>query len=224
VQIGTKEEVGEESKPKFANLTNGYSMETITFEDAMSLFQLPKVLGKFKKEEVSVGNGRYGNYIKYLDKFISLPKGVNPLDLTLNDAIEYIEKKNEEDKPVGSYKSFPITKGKGRFGPFLKWNDIYINVPVKIDLDNIKLEDAIGLIEKKIEKEANRFIQNWEKEGISIENGRWGAYIRFKKKNFKIPKIEGKNADEEYLKNVSLEQVKEMIEAQAPGSIKAKKK
>ncbi|MBK7096021.1 MAG: type I DNA topoisomerase [Saprospiraceae bacterium] len=224
VQIGTKEEVGEEGKPKFANLTNGYSMETITFEDAMSLFQLPKHLGNYNNEEVSVGNGRYGNYIKFMDKFISLPKGVNPLELNINDAIEYIHKKNEEDKPVGIYKSFPITKGKGRFGPFLKWNELYINVPVKIDLDNIGLEDAIGLIEKKIEKEANRFIQNWEKEGISIENGRWGAYIRFKKMNFKIPKTEGKNPTEEYLKSISLEQVREIIDAQAPGIFKGKKK
>lgn len=224
VQIGTKEEVGEDGKPKFANLTNGYSMETITFEDAMSLFQLPKHLGNYKNEEVSVGNGRYGNYIKYLDKFISLPKNVNPLELTLNDAIEYIDKKNEEDKPVGIYKSFPITKGKGRFGPFLKWNDMYINVPAKIDHDNISFDQAIELIEKKIDKEANRYIQKWESESITIENGRWGAFIRFKKKNFKLPKIDGKNPDEEYLKNISLEQIKEIIETQAPGSFKAKKK
>ena len=224
VQIGTKEEVGEEGKPRFANLTNGYSMETITYEEAMSLFQLPKHLGDYKNDEVSVGNGRYGNYIKYQEKFISLPKGLNPLELTLNEAIELIDKKNEEDKPIGTFKSQPITKGRGRFGPFLKWNDLYINVPAKIDINNINLDLAIEFIEKKIEKEANRYIQNWEKEGISIENGRWGAFIRFRKKNFKIPKIEGISADAEYLKNLSIEQVKEIIENQAPGSFKAKKK
>ncbi|MGE5356888.1 MAG: type I DNA topoisomerase [Deltaproteobacteria bacterium] len=223
VQIGTKEEVGENGKPRFANLTNGFSMDTITFEEAMSLFQLPKTLGKYKNEDVSVGVGRYGNYVKYQDKFISLPKGVNPLDVTLEDAIDFIQKKDQEDLPLGEYKSYPITKGKGRFGPFLKWNSLYVNVPFKTDINNITLTEAIDLIEKKIDKEANRFIQNWEKEGISIENGRWGAFIRYKKKNFKLPKISGKAPDAEQLKSISLDDIKKIIEEQEPGIFKAKK-
>ena len=224
VQIGTKEGVGESGKPKFANLTNGYSLETITFEEAMGLFQLPKTLGKYNNDEVSVGNGRYGNYIKYQEKFISLPKGINPLELTMEEAIEIIEKKNEEDKPFGEYKSFPITKGKGRFGPFIKWNDLFVNVPAKIGLDNITLDEAIDLIEKKVHKEANRYIQNWESEHVSIENGRWGPFIRHKKNSFKIPKVDGKAADKQYLETISLEEVKKIIEEQAPGTFKAKKK
>jgi DNA topoisomerase-1 len=224
VQIGTKEEVGEDGKPRFANLTNGYSMDSITFEEAMSLFQLPKSLGNYNKEEVIVGNGRYGNYIKYQEKFISLPKSVDPLEISLEEAKAFIDQKNQEDKPLGTYKEMPINKGKGRFGPFLKWNDLYVNVPYKTDINTISIKEAVDLIEKKIDKEANRYIQNWEKEGISIENGRWGAFIRFKKKNFKIPKIEGKNPDNEYLKNVSLDDIKKIIEEQEPGIFNTKKK
>lgn len=224
VQIGTKEEVGENGKPRFANLTNGYTMETITYDEALSLFQLPKILGRFKDEDVTVGVGRYGNYVKYKEKFISLPKEINPLEITLDQAIELIEKKNEEDKPLGNYQSHPITKGRGRFGPFLKWNDLYVNVPAKTDLNNISLEEAIDLIDKKIEKEANRYIKTWDAEGISIENGRWGPFIRYKKKNFKLPKVDGKSADQESLKNISLEEIKSIIEKQAPGTIKEKKK
>ncbi len=222
VQIGTREEVGEEGKPRFANLTNGMSMETITFDEAMKLFELPKSLGNFEGKEITIGAGRFGPYVKYNDKFISIPKEKDPLTLTTNEAIELIKKKMDEDKPMGEYQGHPITKGKGRFGPFLKWNNLYVNVPKKFDLATISMEEAIELIDKKVEKEANRYIRQWEDEKISIENGRWGPFIRFKKKFVKIPKIDGKKPDAEQLKNITLDQVKEIIEAELPGSFKKK--
>ena len=222
VQIGTREEVGENGKPKFANLRNGMSMETITFDEAMKLFELPKKLGEYKGEEVIIGSGRFGPYVKYNGKFISIPRDKDPLALTMDEAIELILKKMEEDKPMGEYKGHPITKGKGRFGPFLKWNNLYVNVPRKYDLATISMEDAIELIDKKIEKEANRYIKQWESENIAIENGRWGPFIRYKKKSVKLPKIDGKKPEPEELKNFTLEQVKEIIEAELPGSFKKK--
>lgn len=222
VQIGTREEVGEDGKPRFANLQNGMSMETITFDEAMKLFELPKTLGEYKGEEVIIGSGRFGPYVKYNGKFISIPRDKDPLALTMEEAIELIVKKMEEDKPMGEYQGYPITKGKGRFGPFLKWNNLYINVPRKYDLATISMEEAIELIDKKIEKEANRYIKQWEDEKIAIENGRWGPFIRYKKKSVKLPKIDGKKPDEEELKNFTLEQVKEIIEAELPGSFKKK--
>ena len=222
VQIGTREEVGEEGKPKFANLQNGMSMETITFDEAMKLFELPKKLGEYEGEEVIIGSGRFGPYVKYNGKFISIPRGKDPLALTMEEAKELILKKLDEDKPMGEYQGHPITKGKGRFGPFLKWNNLYVNVPRKYDLETISMEDAIELIDKKIEKEANRYIKQWESEKIAIENGRWGPFIRFKKKSVKLPKIDGKKPEPEELKNFTLEQVKEIIEAELPGSFKKK--
>ena len=114
--------------------------------------------------------------------------------------------------------------GKGRFGPFIKWNGLFVNVPKKIDFDHITLKEAIELIEAKVVKEANRYIQNWEKEGIAIENGRWGPFIRFKKNAVKIPKTDGKAVPPEELKVWSLEKVKSIIEESLPGSFKTKGK
>ncbi len=97
-----------------------------------------------------------------------------------------------------------------------------MNVPRKIDFENISLEEAFELIDQKIEKEANRYIKRWEDEKIAIENGRWGPFIRFKRKSVKLPKVDGKKPDPEELKNYTLEQVQEIIEAEIPGSIKKK--
>ncbi len=222
VQIGTREEVGENGKPKFANLRAGQSIETITFEEAMKLFELPKIVGEYEGKEVLIGVGRFGPYVKFDDKFISIGRGTDPMEVTLDDAIALIEKKREEDKPMAEYKGFPITKGKGRFGPFLKWNGMYVNVPKRYDFDNLSLDDAFELIDLKIEKEANRYIKRWEDEQIAIENGRWGPFIRFKKKSVKLPKVDGKKPEAEELKDYTLEQVKELIEAEIPGAFAKK--
>lgn len=229
VQIGAQEELKEGEKPRYANLQPGQSMETITYEEAMRLFALPKTLGNYKGEEVAVGVGRYGPYVRYGEKFISIPRGEDPLSVTLERAAELIRAKQEEDAPVATYKGLPVTKGKGRFGPFLKWNDLYVNIPRRYNFDQITPEQAHELIEQKLEKEANRFIQKWEDEKIAIENGRWGAFIRFKKKIIKLPKIDGEKVTPEMAKELTLEQVKEFILAEIPDAFgkaktKAKKK
>ncbi len=222
VQIGDLEELGEDEKPRFANLKPGQSMETISFEDAMELFKLPKSLGDYKGEEMIVSNGRFGPYIKIGDLYANIPRGEEAADITRERAIELVELKLDENAPLGFYQELPITKGKGRFGPFIKWNDLFINVPKRIDHDTISEADAVPLIEAKVEKEANRYIANWEKEKISIENGRWGPYIKFGKKMVKLPKIDGNKMTADQLVNVELEQVKAWIEAELPGSIKEK--
>ena len=124
VQIGTREEVGEEGKPRFANLQPGQSLETITYEEAMELFKLPRLLGEYEGEDVEVNSGRYGPYIKWSGKFINLGRQRDPLKLDLEEAIDLIKVKQKEDAPIGSYQDLPITKGKGRFGPFVKWNNL----------------------------------------------------------------------------------------------------
>lgn len=212
VQIGSREELKEDQKPKFANLRPGQSLETIDFEEAMALFQLPRTLGQHKAKDVEVGAGRYGPYVKYDEKFISLPKNADPLELDLEDAINLILEKEQENAPMGNYKSKPITKGKGRFGPFIKWNDMFVNVPKKYDFDHLTEKDAHELIKAKVEKEANRYIQNWPEENISIENGRWGPFIRFKKKMLKIPKVDDKKLELEDLLKISLIEVKKLID------------
>ncbi len=220
VQLGAKDELGEEEKPKFANLNPGQTIETITLEEALKLFSLPKSLGNYQGQEVGIGIGRFGPFVRFGEGFVSIPKGENPMDVTLERAIELIKEKQRADAPIGTYKGLPISKGTGRFGPFLKWNNLYINVPKKYNLEKITADEAHELIEAKVDKEANRYIQKWDKEDIAIENGRWGPFIRFKKKNVAFPKVDGKKVSQEDAQAMTLEEVKSIIEAVLPGSFK----
>lgn len=220
VQIGSKEELGEDEKAKFANLGPNQSIESVTLEDALKLFTLPKSLGEYEGKEVSIGLGRFGPYVKHGEAFVSIPRGEDPLVMEMERAIALIQEKQQADAPIGTYKGVPISKGKGRFGPFLKWGDLYVNVPAKYKLETLTIDDAHKLIEAKVNKEANRYVQQWEKEDIAIENGRWGPFIRFKKNNVSFPKTDGKKMTSEDAANLSLEDVKGIIEAALPGSFK----
>ena len=224
VQIGQPDELEEGEKPKYGNLRPGQSIETIELEDALELFKLPKTLGQHNGEDVVIGIGRFGPYVRYGESFISLERGEDPMGVSMDRALELIELKRIADAPIGTYKGLPFTKGKGRFGPFVKWNDMFVNIPRKFDPETISKEEIYTLIEAKIEKEANRYIHRWDDEKITVENGRWGPYIKFKKKNVKIPKINDKRVTSEEAKEFTLEDVKKMIEAEIPDAFKTKKK
>ncbi|MEL7119015.1 MAG: type I DNA topoisomerase [Bacteroidota bacterium] len=225
VQIGTPEELNEDEKPRYANLQPGQSVDVIEFEEAMKLFQLPRTLKDYKGEEVVIGQGRFGPYVRFGEKFVSIPRGEDPITLTQERAQELIDIKLKEDAPIGTYKGQSITKGKGRFGPYLKWNGMFVNVPKKYDLERITLEEMHELIQKKEEKEANRYIKQWPDEKISLENGRWGPFIRFKKKSVKIPKKEdGKRHTSEEAAEFDLDYIKKLIEAEIPDAFKSAKK
>ena len=214
VQIGNVED---EEKPRFAKLKATQSIETISLPEAMDLFKLPLTLGEYEGKELLVNIGRFGPYIKWGEQFISIPKGEEPTEVEMERAIEIIKAKQKEDAPIGYYNEKPITKGKGRFGPFIKWNDLFINVPRAYNFDNLTQKDCNELIEKKIEKEANRFIKQWPEENIAIENGRWGPFVRVGKKMLKITAKQGggKYTPEE-LAAIDLEEVKKMILQQDP--------
>ncbi len=223
-QIGeTNEETGE--KPRFASLRKEQSIETISLADALDLFKLPMSLGLFKEKEMIVGVGRFGPYVKWGEQYISIPRSEDPLKVDAERAIQLIQEKEQADAPIAYYKDQPITKGKGRFGPFIKMGDLFINVPRAYNFDHLTQKDINELVEKKLEKEANRYIQIWENEKIAIENGRWGPFIRFGKNMLKITKSEsgGRYAPEE-LSGISLEEVKRMIEEQVPGAFDKGKK
>ena len=183
----------------------------------MELFKLPLMLGEHEGQEVSVNVGRFGPYVKFGEQFISIPKGEDLFEVDLPRAIEIITAKQVEDAPIGFYDEKPITKGKGRFGPFIKWNDMFINIPRAYHFDTLTQKDCNELIEKKIEKEANRFIQQWPAEKISIENGRWGPFIRMGKKMLKLFSKDDKTKyTAEELATIDLETIKKMIVAQDP--------
>ncbi|MDY0930121.1 type I DNA topoisomerase [Chryseobacterium sp. CFBP8996] len=222
IQIGEQDD---EEKPIFASLMAGQNIATINLEDALELFKLPFELNNFEDQTVSVGVGRFGPYVKWGDTYISIPKGEDPLSIDQKRAEEIIAEKKLADAPIASYKGEPITKGTGRFGPFIKYQSIFINVPKKYNFENLSQNDINELVEAKLEKEANRYIQQWEAEKISIENARWGPIVKHGKNIYKIPK---KKDDTKYeadeLKDVSIDEVKKWITAQDPKAFAEKKK
>lgn len=222
IQIGETED---EEKPIFASLLANQNIATISLEEALELFKLPFDLHSYEGKPVSVGVGRFGPYVKWGDTFISIGKGEDPLAVDQAKAEELIKEKQLADAPIATYQGEPVTKGVGRFGPFIKYKSIYVNVPKKYDFDHLSATDINELIEAKLEKEANRYIQQWEDEKIAIENGRWGPFIKFGKSNFKIPKTSN---DEKYtaeeLSQISLEEVKKWILDQDKNAFATKKK
>lgn len=222
IQIG---ESDDKEKPTFASLMKNQNIATISLDEALELFKIPFDLQDYEGKPVSVGAGRFGPYVKFGDTFISLPKGEDPFSVNQERAEEIIREKQKADAPIATFNGEPVTKGVGRFGPFIKYQNIYVNVPKKYDFDNLSQSDINELIEAKLEKEANRYIQQWEKEKISIENGRWGPFIRFKKANIKIPKkANGEKYTAEELSVISFEEVKKWIEAEDKDAFKEEKK
>lgn len=153
VQIGqaTTEDGKKGEKPQFASLLKGQSIETITLEEALKLFDLPRTVGEYEGKEIVAAIGRFGPFIRHDGKFVSIPKELNPM--------------------------------------------------------TINVEESIELIEDKRKKEKERFIKSFEEEpGLEVLNGRYGPYIAFNKKNYRIPK--GKEAA-----SLTLEEVREIIAA-----------
>lgn len=219
-KFGPMAQIGdsEDENKQFASLGTEQNIGTITLEDALNLFLLPKYLGTYKGEEVEVNNGRFGPYVRFGKTFISLPKGEDPLDISLERAQVLIDEKNQADAPIGTYESLPIQKGVGRFGPFIKWNSMFINVSKKYNFDNLSQADLNELIKDKLQKEVDKVIHDWKAEGIKVEKARWGRSIITKGKI----KIElSKDVDAEKL---TLAQVQELIEKKSPAKKAAVKK
>lgn len=223
VQIG---QLDDEEKPRYASISKSQSVGTITLEEALEQFKLPFQLEDYEGKEVSVGVGRFGPYVKWGDAYISVPKNEDPLTIDFERASEIIREKISADAPVAEHEGLPVTKGTGRFGPFIKWNNLFINVPKAYNFDNLTKKDIAELIHKKVEKEANRFIQQWPDEKIAIENGRWGPFIRFGKEMLKLrknPTSNDKYTPEE-LAALSLDDVKALIKEQVPNAFEKKVK
>ena len=219
-KFGAMAQIGDsdDEDKKFASLRTEQNIGTITLEEALNLFLLPKALGTYKGEEVEVSLGRFGPFVRFGKAFISLPKGEEPLDVTLERAQELIDEKAQADAPIAVYKGEGVQKGTGRFGPFIKWNGIFINVSRKYNFDNLSQSDIEELIEDKIQKNIDKVIHDWKEEGIVVEKARWGRSVILKGKI----KIElNKDVDASKL---TLEQVQEMIAKKTPAKKPAAKK
>ncbi|KRB56386.1 type I DNA topoisomerase [Flavobacterium sp. Root186] len=211
-KFGPMAQIGEadDEDKKFASLMADQNIGNITLEEALNLFLLPKNLGDYKGEEVEVSNGRYGPYVRHGSVFISLPRGEDPLNVTKERAQELIDEKALADAPIAVYKGEAVQKGVGRFGPFIKWNGLFINVSKKYNFDNLSQADVEELIEDKLQKNIDKVLHNWEEEGILVEKARWGRSVITKGKI----KIElSKDVDATKL---TLAEVQEMIAKKTP--------
>ncbi len=211
-KFGPMAQIGdaEDENKQFASLRPDQNIGNIGLEEALNLFLLPKMLGEYKGEEVEVNNGRFGPYVRFGKTFVSLPKGEEPLDVSYERALELIKEKEQADAPIAEYDGLPVQKGVGRFGPFIKWNNMFINVSKKYNFDHLSKEDIAALIEDKILKEKDKIIHDWKSEGIRVEKARWGRSVILQGKI----KIElGKEVDAAAL---TLEEVRKLIEEKAP--------
>ncbi|MAZ50597.1 MAG: DNA topoisomerase I [Flavobacteriaceae bacterium] len=186
VQIGSQDD---NEKPLYAGLLPNQKIGKITLEESLELFKLPFYVGDFENEKVETNIGRFGPYIRHKNNFVSLPKGLNPLDVSIEMAIELINEKRKVDAPIANYEGFDVTKGKGRFGPFIKWNGLFINVNKSYDFENLNQSQIEELIESKKKKEAEKILKVWEDAGIRIEKARWGRFNVIKgTKKIELPK------------------------------------
>ncbi len=214
-QIGTAED---EEKPVFASLLPDQSLDTITFQEALDLFKLPRTIGEYKGEELQANVGRFGPYVKYGKKFISIPATESAMDIALDRAVELIAEKEAADAPIYNFEGKDVSKGVGRFGPFIKWDGMFINVNKKYDFDHLSNSDIEELIQDKLQKEREKLIHNWEEEGIRVEKARWGRHHIIKGKL----KVElAKTID---VTDMTLEEAQALLEKNAPKKKKASKK
>lgn len=188
VQIG---ETSDENKPQFAKLLSNQSIETISFEDALDLFKLPRTVGVLDGEEMVVNVGRFGPYVRYKGKFYSIPKTENILTISEERCLEIIQQKNEDDAKkapviIGTHNNMDISVAVGRYGPYVSYNKHFYSLPSDTDIHKVTLEQALETIKKSEEKNLIKaFEENTE---IRILNGRYGSYISKGKSNYKIPK------------------------------------
>ena len=146
VQIGTADG---ENKPQFASLQKGQSVSTITLEEALKLFDLPRTLGNFEDSPVSVGVGRFGPYVKHAGKYVSIPKSLSPQQITLDEAIDLIKEKrtSEAQKVVKSFPEDPdLEVLNGRYGIYICYKKKNYKIPKGTDAASLTYEDCKAII------------------------------------------------------------------------------
>ncbi|MFO8128899.1 MAG: type I DNA topoisomerase [Bacteroidales bacterium] len=157
VQIG---EVSDEEKPKFAGLKAGQSMETITLDEALELFEFPKTIGEYEGEEMITAIGRFGPFIRHKSKFYSIPKTDDPSSVSQSRAIEIIEEKRQKDrdKTIRAFSEREDVKViRGRYGPYISIGKENFKIPKGTDPGSLTLEDCIRISEDPRNKPKKRY-------------------------------------------------------------------
>ena len=155
-QLGTAED---EQKPRFASLQSGQSLETITLEEALSLFDLPKVIGEYEGEPLTVANGRFGPYVRHKAKYYSLPKDMDPLSCTQEQAIQLIQEKHasEEKSLLKTFaEDVELQIRDGRFGPYMKYKGGNYKLPKDVDPQSLSYEDCMKIVSEAPAKPARK--------------------------------------------------------------------
>jgi len=184
VQIGHQDD---KEKPRYASIRKDQRMDTITFEQAMEIFKLPRNLGTHKGDEVIVNIGRFGPYIKYQGGYVSLPKDEDPNTVSL-ERVKEILNGPRLPKVLGKFKDEDIIAAKGRFGPYVKYKNIFASLGKEEDPLGITLERAIELVTAKEKKDLDKIIKSWDEDArVRVVNGRYGPCIQSGKKFFRIP-------------------------------------
>ena len=148
VQIGS---ATDSEKPRFAQLKKDQSIQTITFEEAMDLFKLPRTIGEYEGAEVTIGTGRFGPYVLHNKTYVGIPAQYDPMAVTLEDAIELLKQKqqNEEQKHLKQFDSEPeLEVLNGRFGPYLRYKGANYKLPNSIDnIEGLTVEKCLEIIQ-----------------------------------------------------------------------------
>ena len=157
VQIGTP---SDSEKPKFAQLKKGQSISTITLEEALELFKLPHTLGEYEGLTVTVGAGRFGPYVLHDGKYVSIPKGTDPLDIDLEQAVALIEekRKSEQEKYLKSFDDQPdLEVLNGRYGPYISYKGANYRLPKSVsDPKSLTVEQCMDIINSQTKKTAKK--------------------------------------------------------------------
>ena len=162
-QIGTAED---EEKPRFAQLQKEHSLETITLEEALNLFKLPRTLGELDGQEISVGTGRFGPYVRYDKMFVSIPKSMDPLSITLDEAKALIREKQDAaaKRVIKTFDENPdLQILNGKYGPYIAYEGKNYKIPDTIDASFLNLDACYKVIELQKEKAETRKIRNTPK-------------------------------------------------------------
>ena len=146
VQMGTADN---KNKPRFASLQRGQSIETLTLEEAIKLFDLPRSLGEFEGEGVTIGVGHYGPYVKHNGKYASIPKDMSPTAITIEEAIDIIKAQRESDakKVLKTFDEEPeLAVMNGRYGPYIVYKKQNVKIPKGKNAESLTLEECMEIV------------------------------------------------------------------------------
>ncbi len=188
IQLG---EVSDENKPTFAKMKKEQNINNINLEEALELFNLPRIVGKIDDKDVSVGIGRFGPYAKIENSFFTIPKEKDLMEITIEEIQEIVAQKRiteklREPRLLGTHKNEEVFVAAGKYGPFVKIGDKNSSLPRGTDISKIELSEVLELLEKaNLSGVIKTFTEN---EEMKVLSGRYGPYISYNKQNFKIPK------------------------------------